>query len=95
MSELMRLSIRRHNGIVRAALVTVGVLLIPLWVGGTAIAQMLVPLLALVFWKTKLAPGGPFAVFGLNGAFVLLFAMSGLLFRRAARTQDMLPARLE
>ena len=192
MSELMRLSIGRHNGIVRAALVTIGVLLIPLWgtfyvdgwnwdwkgfvvvgavvfgaaltyqlvartmsdvayrvavglalatafvltwmnwvlavdvnplnvmylgvvvvglVGAAiarlrapgmalalvamAIAQMLVPLLALVFWNTKLAPGGPFAFFGLNGVFILLFAMSGLLFRRAARTQEKPPARVE
>jgi MFS family permease len=192
MNELMRLSIVRHNSIVRAALVTVGVLLIPLWgtfyvdgwdwdwkgfvflgavvfsaaltyqlvaktmsnrayrfavglavatafvltwmnwvltidvnplnvmylgvvviglVGaaiarlrasgmalalvGTAIAQMLVPFLALVFWKTKLAPGGPFAVFGLNGVFIVLFAMSALLFRRAARTHEMSPTRLE
>ena len=186
MNEHMRLSIGRHNSIVRAALVTVGVLLIPLWgtfyvdgwdwdwksfvfagavvfsaafayqlvartmgnrayrfamglavatafvltwmnwvltidvnplnamylgvvviglVGaaiarlrapgmalamlGTAIAQMLVPFLALVFWKSKLAPGGPFAAFGLNSVFIVLFAMSALLFRRAAQAHEL------
>jgi len=61
----------------------------------TAIAQMLVPLIALIVLKTNLAPGGPFAVFGLNGVFIVLFAMSALLFRRAARTHEMSPTRLE
>ena len=191
MNEHMRLSILRHNSIVRAALVTIGVLLIPLWgefyVDGwnwgwhgfvnagifvfsgaliyqlvaktmsnkvyrfamglavasafvltwanfvamadvnpanatyfavpvigftgaaiarlrargmalamvvTAIAQMLVPFIALVFWKTTLGRGEAVPVIGLNGVFIVLFAISALLFRRAARTQEMPPTRL-
>jgi hypothetical protein len=58
---------------------------------GMTIAQMLVPLIALVVWKTKVAPG---AFIGLNGVFVVLFAISALLFRRAARTDEMPPTRL-
>ena len=46
---------------------------------GTAIAQMLVPIIALVFWKANFAPG-------LNGLFAMLFVASALLFQRAART---------
>jgi hypothetical protein len=60
---------------------------------GTAMAQTLVPVIALVLWKTNLAPGGPVRVFGLNGVFIVLFAMSALMFRRAARRQDTSPTR--
>src|SRR5262249_37282022 len=55
----------------------------------TAIAQALVPLIALVFLTPHRAPGGPFAVFGPNTVLVALFAMSALLFRRAARAGHM------
>ena len=60
---------------------------------GMAIAQMLVPFIALVFWKTNVAPGAAVPVFGLNGVFIVLFAISALLFRRAARTHEMPPTR--
>jgi hypothetical protein len=51
-----------------------------LWV--TAAAQGIVPGIALIFWPADFAPGiAP--VFGLNFAFVLLFAAAALLFRRA------------
>jgi hypothetical protein len=62
----------------------------------TAVAQMLVPVIALVIWKAgwesllvdPRSPNPPFdpgivPVFGLNAVFVLLFAGSALLFRRA------------
>ena len=61
---------------------------------GMAIAQMLVPFIALVFWKTNLAPGAAVPVIGLNGVFIVLFAISALLFRRAARTHEMPPTRV-
>src|SRR5262245_11386447 len=64
----------------------------------TAIAQMLVPVIALVFLKTHLATGGGGdggGTVGLNHVFIVLFAMSALLFRRAARTQEMLSTRSE
>ena len=48
----------------------------------TAAAQLLVPVVALIFWRADFSPGvGP--VFGLNFCFVLLFAGSALLFRHA------------
>jgi hypothetical protein len=53
---------------------------------GTAVTQMLVPIIALVFWKTNLALGKAVPVIGLNGLFVMLFVVSAFLFRRAART---------
>jgi hypothetical protein len=62
---------------------------------GTAIAQMLVPFIALAFWRTSVAPGAAVPVIGLNGVFIVLFAISALLFRRAARTHDMPLTRLE
>lgn len=61
----------------------------------TAIAQMLVPLIALVFWKTHVAPGAALPGLGLNGMFIVLLAMSALLFRRAARTHETSPTRAE
>jgi hypothetical protein len=60
---------------------------------GMAIAQMLVPFIALAFWKTNVAPGAAVPVFGLNGVFSVLFAISALLFRRAALTHEMPPTR--
>ncbi len=53
---------------------------------GMAIAQMLVPFIALVFLKTRVAPG---AFIGGNGVVIVLFSISALLFRRAAQTHDM------
>ena len=48
----------------------------------TAAAQFLVPLVALIFWRTDFDPGvGP--VLGLNFGFVLLFAGAALLFRQS------------
>jgi len=71
----MRLLNVGHKGIIRAALVTAGVV-------------------ALVFWKTGVALGAV-PVIGLNGVYTVLFAMSALLFRRAARTHEVPPTRLE
>ena len=48
----------------------------------TAAAQFLVPVVALVFWRTDFSPGVP-QVFALNFGFVMMFAGSGLLFRHA------------
>ena len=63
----------------------------------TAVAQMLVPVIALVIWKAGRedllidpnSPRPPFdpgivPVFGLNAVFVMLFVGSALLFRRAS-----------
>jgi hypothetical protein len=47
-----------------------------------AIAQFLVPVIALIFWRLDFSPGVA-PVLALNFAFVLLFAGSALLFRRA------------
>ena len=58
-----------------------------------AIVQTLVPFIALVIWKTEVAPGAAVPVIGLNGVFVVLFATSALLFRRAARADEMPPTR--
>jgi hypothetical protein len=56
---------------------------------------MLVPFIALVFWKTNVAPGAAVPVFGLNGVFIVFFAISAVLFRRAARIHGMPSTRLE
>ncbi len=49
-----------------------------------ALAQMLVPVMALIIWKPDLAePAGIAGVFILNALFALLFVVSALLFRRA------------
>jgi hypothetical protein len=53
-----------------------------------ASAQALVPVIALLLWQpqsTSWGAAGVFGVFVLNAFFVLLFAVSGLLFRTAAR----------
>ena len=48
----------------------------------TAIAQFLVPVIAVTIWRPDFSPG-VVMVFGLNFVFVLLFAGAALLFRRA------------
>jgi hypothetical protein len=48
----------------------------------TALAQFLVPVVALIVWRTDFSPG-VVQVFGLNFVFVLLFAGAALLFRHA------------
>ena len=49
-----------------------------------ALAQFLVPVIALMIWRPDFSPGVA-KVFGLNAFFVLLFVGSALLFRHAAR----------
>ena len=50
----------------------------------TAIAQALVPVVALFLWRPALSePPGTVGVFILNGFFVVLFVVSGSLFRQA------------
>ena len=51
-----------------------------------AMAQMLVPVIALIIWKTDFAPG-VVGVFALNGFFAALWLLSAWLFRKAAREQ--------
>src|SRR6185503_16154819 len=48
----------------------------------TALAQFLVPVVALIRWPADFSPG-VVPVFGLNFCFVLLFAGSAILFRLA------------
>ncbi|MEJ0053118.1 MAG: hypothetical protein WDN10_00090 [bacterium] len=56
--------------------------------GITALAQALVPVIALVFWKPLLfEPPGVFGVFVLNTFFVLVWIGSALLFRRAGTAE--------
>ena len=50
-----------------------------------AIAQILVPFIALILGKTGVTAGAAVPVIGLNGVFIVIFAISALLFRRAAR----------
>lgn len=57
---------------------------------GMAIAQMLVPVIVLIFRTTNLAPGAAVPVTAAHGVFIVLFAISAFLFRRAAQTR--LPA---
>lgn len=49
----------------------------------TAIAQVLVPIIALLAWQSRVT----WTEFGLNGIFALLFTASVLLFRYAAHKQ--------
>lgn len=49
----------------------------------TAATTFLVPVIAVIAWPGDFSPGVP-QVFLLNGFVVLMFAASGLLFRRAA-----------
>jgi len=48
----------------------------------TAVAQFLVPVIALIVWQPDFSPG-VVQVFALNFGFVLMFAGSALLFRHA------------
>lgn len=50
----------------------------------TAIVQMLVPVVAYLFWRTDFSPGVP-QVFALNLFFALLFGVAASLFDHAAR----------
>lgn len=54
----------------------------------TAIAQALVPVIALIIFRPPVSFGNPgvVGVFILNGFFAALFAVSALLFRRASAT---------
>jgi hypothetical protein len=72
-------------GLVGAAIARLRSRGMALALAGMAIAQILVPFIAPVFWKTGVAPGAAVPVIGLNGVFIVLFAISALLFRRAAR----------
>jgi hypothetical protein len=56
----------------------------------TALATLAVPVVAVTFWPTDFSPGVP-QVFLLNGFFVLLFILSGLLFRHAASQPSSAP----
>lgn len=51
----------------------------------TALAQMLVPVIALMIWKPQVT-FGVLGVLGLNGFFAALFISSALLFQRASAT---------
>jgi hypothetical protein len=50
----------------------------------TALAQFLVPVVAVIIWRSDFSPG-VVPVFGLNFVFVLLFAGSALLFQHAGQ----------
>ena len=49
-----------------------------------AMAQMVVPVMALILWPTDFAPG-VVGVFALNGVFAALWLLAAWLFRKAAR----------
>lgn len=68
-------------GAVRARLRSDG---LALTLSAAALAQFLVPVIALIVRRSDFSPGIA-RVFALNFFFVLLFAGSALLFRRAAR----------
>lgn len=51
--------------------------------GATAMAQFLVPIVALLIWRPDFSPG-VVKVFLLNFGFVVMFGVSALLFRQAA-----------
>ena len=64
----------------------------------TALAQALVPVIALIIWNpqvTSWGAPGVLGVFGLNAFFVVLFVGSALLFRRASATGSNQNLRLE
>ena len=55
----------------------------------TALAQALVPMIALTIWPprvTSWGAAGVFGVFVLNAFFVVMFIVSALLFRRASQS---------
>lgn len=50
-----------------------------------AFAQLIIPVIALIFWRPALdEPPGIVGVFGLNAFFALLFSVSALLFKKAS-----------
>ena len=52
----------------------------------TALAQALVPVIAMIIWKPQVTSVEAFlGMFGVNAFFVMLFVGSALLFRRATR----------
>ncbi len=55
----------------------------------TAFTQMLVPVIALIFWKSDFTPGVA-AVFGLNAFFAMLWFVSAVLFQRAGHKSGIL-----
>lgn len=52
----------------------------------TALVQALVPVIALIIWKPDFSPG-VIGVFVFNVFFVVLFLVSGILFRNASRAE--------
>ena len=59
----------------------------------TALAQALVPVIALTIWQpTSWGAAGVFGVFVLNAFFVMLLVGSALLFKRAAYAEEVPPA---
>jgi len=60
----------------------------------TALAQMLVPVIALIIWQSQISWGGAgmLGVFGLNAFFATLFVGSAWMFRRAANVRPGLGA---
>lgn len=57
----------------------------------TALAQFLVPLVALAIWRPDFSPGVA-QVLGLNFGFVLMFAVSALLYQSEARRPSRSPS---
>ncbi|HZG01132.1 MAG TPA: hypothetical protein VEY71_09020 [Chitinophagales bacterium] len=55
-----------------------------------ALVQFLIPVITLIFWKPLIATEEPgiAAMFMLNGFFVALFIVSGLLFRQASGKRE-------
>lgn len=54
---------------------------------GTAFAQALVPVIAMIIWKPDLTPG-VWGIVALNTIFALLFVGSALLFRHSAAVAE-------
>lgn len=52
----------------------------------TAFVQALVPVAALIIWRPDFSPG-VLGVFALNAFFVVLFIVSGILFRNASQIE--------
>jgi hypothetical protein len=78
-----------YGGVLLIGLIGAGLArLEPYGMAGTlfamSLAQLLVPVIALIFWRPDFSPG-VLPVFGLNAGFACLFAGSALLFRHAAR----------
>lgn len=69
-------------GLIGAAIARLRPLGMSLALASTAVAQFLVPVIALIIWRPEFS-SGVVSVFILNFCFVLLFAASALLFRHA------------